>query len=80
MRAPGVPKEALQLTSATYAYLVANTREHAALARCRNATLVRDQQAHMQVPPEQGALLAMLVELIGARRVLEVGTFTVRDQ
>jgi caffeoyl-CoA O-methyltransferase len=30
----------------------------------------------MQVSAEQGAFLALLVELIGARRCLEVGTFT----
>ena len=30
----------------------------------------------MQVSPDQGALLALLVRLIGARRVVEVGTFT----
>jgi caffeoyl-CoA O-methyltransferase len=30
----------------------------------------------MQVAPEQGALLTMLCRLIGAREVVEVGTFT----
>jgi predicted O-methyltransferase YrrM len=30
----------------------------------------------MQIAPEQGMLLALLVELLGARRCLEVGTFT----
>lgn len=32
--------------------------------------------AMMQVDPVQGAFLAWLVKLIGARRVLEIGTFT----
>lgn len=32
--------------------------------------------AQMQIAPEQGALLAMLVRLTGARRCLEIGTFT----
>jgi predicted O-methyltransferase YrrM len=32
--------------------------------------------AGMQIGPDQGALLALLVRLIGARRTLEVGTFT----
>ncbi|MEA2986223.1 MAG: hypothetical protein QOD94_2477 [Alphaproteobacteria bacterium] len=32
--------------------------------------------ARMQIVPEQGHLLAFLVPLIGARRVLEIGTFT----
>ena len=30
----------------------------------------------MQIAPEQGALLALLVELTGAKRCLEIGTFT----
>ncbi|RPH32180.1 MAG: SAM-dependent methyltransferase, partial [Chloroflexi bacterium] len=30
----------------------------------------------MQIAPEQGALMALLAELVGARRCVEVGTFT----
>ena len=42
---------------------------------------LRDETAHMperdmQIAPEQGALMALLVELSGARRAIEVGTFT----
>nr|WP_027345491.1 O-methyltransferase [Hamadaea tsunoensis] len=33
-------------------------------------------QAHMMVAPEQGALLTLLVRLLQARAVVEVGTFT----
>jgi len=32
--------------------------------------------ASMQISPEQGQLLTLLVELVGARRALEIGTFT----
>jgi predicted O-methyltransferase YrrM len=31
---------------------------------------------HMQIPPDQGQLLAMLIKISGASRVLEIGTFT----
>ena len=34
------------------------------------------EQANMQIGPEQGQFMALLVEFIGARSVLEVGTFT----
>jgi predicted O-methyltransferase YrrM len=51
-------------------------REHPALARCRAETQGMGGIAVMQIAPEQGAFLAMLVKLIGARRCLEVGTFT----
>ncbi|HAA53920.1 MAG TPA: SAM-dependent methyltransferase, partial [Myxococcales bacterium] len=32
--------------------------------------------ARMQISPEQGQFLAMLVALTGAKKILEVGTFT----
>jgi predicted O-methyltransferase YrrM len=73
-----VHKEVLKLTPATYAYQLANTREPAVLGACRAETATV-HGANMQVPPEQGAFLALLVELLGARRVLEVGTFTARS-
>ncbi len=37
---------------------------------------ITGDHAGMQIAPEQGALLTMLVQLIGAHRVVEVGTFT----
>jgi predicted O-methyltransferase YrrM len=35
-----------------------------------------DNWAMMQIGPDQGALLALLVRLIGAKRTIEIGTFT----
>jgi O-methyltransferase len=40
------------------------------------AETARLPQAGMQIGPDQGRLLALLVHLIGARRALEIGTFT----
>ena len=50
-------------------------REPEVLARLREETQ-RMPDASMQIAPEQGALFALLVRLIGARRALEIGTFT----
>lgn len=50
-------------------------RESPALTKLRHETAGM-AGAGMQIAPEQGALLAMLVRLTGARRVLEVGTYT----
>ena len=55
--------------------LEVGTREPDVLARLRAETAALPEH-RMQVAPEQGAFLAMLVELTGARRCLEVGTFT----
>jgi predicted O-methyltransferase YrrM len=40
------------------------------------AETTRLPQAGMQIGPDQGRLLALLVHLVGARRALEIGTFT----
>lgn len=45
------------------------------LAELRERT-ARLSQSIMQISPEQGAFMAMLVRLTGARRILEFGTFT----
>ncbi|MBA4800956.1 MULTISPECIES: O-methyltransferase [Euryhalocaulis] len=58
------------------AYIVsANREEHPALARCRAETAERDD-ANMQIGAEQGAFMAFLARLTGARIYIEVGTFT----
>jgi caffeoyl-CoA O-methyltransferase len=57
-------------------YLVdVGVREPEVLRRLRERTATLPQHG-MQIAPEQGALLALLVRVSGARRCLEVGTFT----
>ena len=59
-----------------HAYLLTvGVREPDVLRRLRDET-AKMSNAGMQIAPEEGAVLAMLVRLTGARRVLEVGTFT----
>jgi predicted O-methyltransferase YrrM len=50
-------------------------REDPVLARLREKT-AELPESQMQIAPEQGAFMALLVRLIGARRILEIGTFT----
>lgn len=58
------------------AYVVrVGAREPEVLARLREETAALPQH-RMQIAPEEGAFLAMLTELTGARRCIEVGTFT----
>jgi predicted O-methyltransferase YrrM len=69
-------RRTLPLTDRLYDYLLATTlREHPALERLRVATAALPEGG-MQSAPEQGQLMGLLVELIGARRVLEIGCFT----
>ena len=66
----------LQFDDTLYVYLVAHAaREHPALAGLREATRSH-AHAGMQIAPDQGQFMALLVKLIGAKRCIEVGTFT----
>ena len=52
-----------------------SVREPDVLRRLREET-AEMEGALMQISPEQGQLMALLVDLLGARKALEVGTFT----
>jgi predicted O-methyltransferase YrrM len=59
-----------------YEYVLkASSREHEALARLRQAT-ANVRMSQMQIGADQGQLMALLAKLIGARRCIEVGTYT----
>ena len=55
--------------------LGASLRESPVLARLRAVTAPR-AEAEMQIGPEQGQFMALLVRLIGAKRCIELGTYT----
>ena len=64
------------LPDTLYEYLLSvSLRETDVLRRLRQETATLPR-AHMQIAPEQGQLMALLVRLTGARRCLEVGVFT----
>jgi predicted O-methyltransferase YrrM len=56
-------------------FLSVSLREPDVLARLRAATAPR-AEAEMQIGPEQGQFMALLVKLTGARRCIEIGTYT----
>jgi predicted O-methyltransferase YrrM len=66
----------LNLTDDLLAYVREHgVREHPVLSRLREDTAPMPM-AQMQIAPEQGAFMALLVQLTGATRILEIGTFT----
>ena len=69
-------RRSLNVDDALYAYILQTSiREHAAQAALRAATAAHPH-AGMQISPEQGQFMALLIRLIGARRALEIGVFT----
>jgi predicted O-methyltransferase YrrM len=66
----------LSLGGALYDYLLdMGVREDEVQRRLREETGALEM-ARMQISPEQGALMAMLIRVLGARRALEIGVFT----
>lgn len=63
------------ISDTVHAYLTAHSGEHPVLAELRSETAPLEW-ARMQIAPDQGAFMAWLVRLIGARRTLEIGVFT----
>ncbi len=67
---------AIDLPTKLAEYVVAvGTRENAVQRRLRAATRSMPSGG-MQIGPEQAALMQLLVRAIGARRCIEIGTFT----
>jgi predicted O-methyltransferase YrrM len=56
-------------------FVVASTRESEVAGRLRKETS-RLAEARMQIGPDQAAFFSLLVKAMGARRALEIGTFT----
>jgi O-methyltransferase len=64
------------MTDRLYEYMLSvSLREPDAFRAIREET-AKLSECEWQIAPEQGPLLAMLVELMGAEQCLEVGTFT----
>ena len=67
---------AVTMNDTLYGYILEHSlRDHPVLAELREET-ARLPQAMMQIGADQGQFMAMLVKLAGAKRCLEIGTYT----
>jgi len=68
--------ETIQLTDQLYDYLLSvSVREAEILAQLRAET-AHLERSGMQMSPDTGQFLSLLVKLMGAKRTLEIGVFT----
>jgi predicted O-methyltransferase YrrM len=71
-----VTGQTLPLDERLYAYVLdVSLRETPVLRRLREQTS-KMPQSNLQIAPEQGQLMALLIRLIGAKRTIEIGVFT----
>jgi predicted O-methyltransferase YrrM len=69
-------RRTLEMTDRLHDYLMTTTlREHPVQKKLREVT-AKMPGAGMQIAADQGQFMAMLVRLIGARRAIEIGTYT----
>jgi predicted O-methyltransferase YrrM len=66
----------LQLSDALHRYLLGVSSRESSTQKALRRHTQRLPRATMQIAPEQGQFLQLLVRLTGARRILEIGTFT----
>src|SRR3954452_19246963 len=64
------------MTDSLYEYVLSVSLRETEPFRAIREDTAQLAEAEWQIAPEQGPFLAMLVQLMGAKRCLEVGTFT----
>lgn len=68
--------QTITMTDALYDYMLnVSLREHQVLRELRRKT-AKMSTGGMQIAPEQGQFMALLVTILGARKTLDVGVFT----
>ena len=66
----------IELNDRLHQYLLDHSLRETELARRLREVTAQLPMARMQIGPEQGQFMALLVKLLQAQRILEIGTFT----
>ena len=66
----------LKLTDRLYDYVLEVSSREPPVMRALRTETARLPESRMQTAPEEAQFLGFLVELVGAKRILEIGTFT----
>lgn len=68
--------QTLNLTTTLYQYLLSVSLREPEVLKNLRAETAKLSMHEMQISPEQGQFMALLAELMGARKALEIGVFT----
>ena len=66
----------INLNDSLYRYLLDHSLRETTLMRKLRETTSLQETGRMQISPEQGQFMALLVELLGAKHIIEIGTYT----
>jgi predicted O-methyltransferase YrrM len=69
-------QKSLGLSPELYRYLLKVTPPEPSLLKALREETQKLPEANMQITPEQGQFMALLAQLMGARKLLEIGVFT----
>lgn len=68
--------KSINLTDNLYQYLLNSSLREPELLKSLREETAKLPSANMQIAPEQGQLMALLVQLMGAKKTIEVGVYT----
>ena len=68
--------QTIQLNQEIYEYLLSVSLRESQILKHLRATTADLPGANMQIAPEQGQFMALLIKIMGAKRLIEVGTYT----
>lgn len=68
--------QTLNLTPALYQYLLQHSLHEVDVLKKLRAETAKLPMARMQISPEQGQFMALLVTLLNAKKTIDIGTFT----
>jgi len=71
-----MPKTFLPLDSSLYDYMLEHGVREPVLARGLREETAKLEFSAMQISPDQAQVMAMLVKLVNAKRIIEIGSFT----
>lgn len=66
----------LTMNDQLYQYLLSTSSTESDLLSALRQETALDDMSRMQISPEQGQFMGLIVKLMGARKIIEVGTFT----